>query len=190
MYDTFLLLHQEAETQQSVSQDFRQAALNAVRQMEGELVANLQSNSTCLANNTRGAYRIIFLDYKVFPRFFFFGLLSLSSAITSANHLCFRNSAMIIIAARLLGATRWTLARPLLTSDTYSRNGHPNILILDRIRKRDASCWIGRLLNQIESPSRELWNPLTSPVVSSYFYFKRSIIRKRTMSICFLKIHF
>lgn len=70
MYDTFMLLHQETEPQHGASQDSRLEALNAVRQREEELVANLQSSSNCLADNTRDAYRIIFEDYKVFLRAF------------------------------------------------------------------------------------------------------------------------
>ncbi|KAG0196056.1 hypothetical protein BGX33_002182, partial [Mortierella sp. NVP41] len=66
VYDTFMLLHQETEPQQGASQDSHLAALNAVRQREEELVANLQSSSNCLADNTRDAYRIIFEDYKKF----------------------------------------------------------------------------------------------------------------------------
>ncbi|KAF9315268.1 hypothetical protein BG006_003780 [Podila minutissima] len=66
VYDTFMLSHQETEPQQGASQDSRLAALNAVCQREEELVANLQSSSNCLADNTRDAYRIIFEDYKKF----------------------------------------------------------------------------------------------------------------------------
>ncbi|KAF9128073.1 hypothetical protein BG015_004404, partial [Linnemannia schmuckeri] len=63
-YDTFMLSHQETEPQQGESQDSRLAELNAVRQREEDLVANLQSSSNCLADNTRDVYRIIFVDYK------------------------------------------------------------------------------------------------------------------------------
>lgn len=58
VYDTFML---------GVSQ----APLNALHRVEGEAVANLQSSSSYLADNTREAYRIVFSDYKVFPSVFF-----------------------------------------------------------------------------------------------------------------------
>ncbi|KAK5828998.1 hypothetical protein F5H01DRAFT_12720 [Linnemannia elongata] len=53
VYDTFML---------GVSQ----APLNVIHRVEEEAVANLQSSSSCLADNTRDAYRIVFSDYKKF----------------------------------------------------------------------------------------------------------------------------
>lgn len=66
VYDTFMLSRQESQPQQNVPQDPHQAALDALRQRERELVANLQHGSSTLASNTRGAYRIILSDYKAF----------------------------------------------------------------------------------------------------------------------------
>ncbi|KAI9237290.1 MAG: hypothetical protein BYD32DRAFT_461698 [Podila humilis] len=66
VYDMFMLSHQELEPQQGALQDSHLAALNVIHQREEELVANLQSSSNCLADNTRDAYRIIFKDYKKF----------------------------------------------------------------------------------------------------------------------------
>ncbi|KAG0248630.1 hypothetical protein BGZ95_007924, partial [Linnemannia exigua] len=56
----------ESEPEQNISQNPRQAALDALRKRERELIANLQHGSPTLADNTRNAYRIILLDFKKF----------------------------------------------------------------------------------------------------------------------------
>ena len=61
-----MLPRQESQPEQNVSQDPHQAALDALHKRERELVANLQHGSPILADNTRNAYRVILLDYKVF----------------------------------------------------------------------------------------------------------------------------